>query len=85
MVRKTIRPTLKLLQENQMEFQKELNKKLTKAISLDGLTLNDMAEKLKDIRTTVKIMNTSNRTKGDKEISKNTQKLKGQRRIVTRD
>lgn len=59
-----------------MKYQTELNKKLTTVIPLEGLTLNDMAEKItKDIKTSVKIVNTRNRTKGDKKIGKNAQKL----------
>lgn len=39
------RPTLKLLQENQMEHAAELSKNLTSVILLDKLILKDMAEK----------------------------------------
>lgn len=48
LVRKTPRPKLKLLQENQMENQTDVYKKLPTAISLYELTLENMAEKVND-------------------------------------
>lgn len=74
-----------MLQENQKEYLTELNKKISSAISLEKLTLNDITEKItKHIRLSVKMVDTINRTKLDKEISESTQKLMEYRRTRTR-